>query len=137
MTRPPSETMTEREAQIMSVLWDRGRATADEVRRALPDQPHDSTVRTLLRVLERKGYVLREPEGRAYAYLPAVERAGAQRSALRGVLARFFGGSAEDLVLRLIEDEQLTSEQLDALRRSAPETPRQSNKSRRRKGGSR
>ena len=125
----------------MAVLWDLGRATADEVRRALPGGPHDSTVRTLLRVLVRKGYVAREAEGRAHVYRPAVERSRAQRSALREVLGRFFGGSAEDLVLRLIEDEQLTPAQLDALRRPSPGTGAGSDRNapprRRRKGGDR
>lgn len=139
MTRTPSETLTERESQIMAVLWGLGRATADEVRRAMPGGPHDSTVRTLLRVLVRKGYVVREAEGRAHRYRPAVERSRAQRSALRSLLARFFGGSAEDLVLRLIEDEQITPEQLDALRRPAPgaSSDRNTPPRRRRKGGDR
>src|SRR5436190_1918396 len=57
MPRPASELLTDREAQIMEILWSRGRATAEEVRTALTDEPHDSTVRTLLRVLKEKGYV--------------------------------------------------------------------------------
>lgn len=137
MTRSPSETLTEREAQIMAVLWERGRATADEVRRDLPGTPHDSTVRTLLRVLLRKGFVVREAEGKAHTYRPAVERTKAQQSALRSVLARFFGGSAEDLVLRLIEDEQLSPEQLDALSRPSTGPEPKAPIRRRRKGGPR
>jgi predicted transcriptional regulator len=121
MARRRSETLTGREAQIMDVLWRRGEATAEEVREAMPDRPHDSTIRTLLRVLEQKGYVAHEPRGKAYVYRAAVERRNAQRHALRSVLAQFFGGSAEDLVLRLIEDERITPEQLDELRRAAPE----------------
>lgn len=119
MARGRSETLTEREAQIMEVVWRLGRATADQVREALRDRPHDSTVRTLLRVLESKGYLTHEACGKAYVYSPAVGRKNAQRHALRSVLARFFGGSAEDLVLRLIEDEKITAEQLEDLRRSA------------------
>ena len=57
-----------------------------------------------------------------YVYRAVIERRNAQRWVLRGVLARFFGGSAEDLVMRLIEDERITPEQLDELRRAAPET---------------
>jgi BlaI family transcriptional regulator, penicillinase repressor len=124
MARPPSETLTGREAQVMDAIWKLGEATAEQVREALPEPLHDSTVRTLLRVLETKGYLLHEGRGKAFVYRAAVERKKAQRHALRSVLARFFGGSAEDLVLRLIEDERITPEQLDELRRSAPETSR-------------
>ncbi|MFO0891525.1 MAG: BlaI/MecI/CopY family transcriptional regulator [Isosphaeraceae bacterium] len=120
MARSPSETLTAREAEIMDVLWRLDAATAEQVREALPAAIHDSTVRTLLRVLESKGCVRRELRGKAYVYRAAIARAKAQRHALRSVLARFFGGSAEDLVLRLIEDEQLTPEQLDALRQAPP-----------------
>lgn len=102
----------------MEVLWDRGAATAEQVRAALPDRPHDSTVRTLLRTLEAKGYVVRDDRGTAYTYRAAVDRSGAQRRALRDLLERLFGGSAEALVLRLIEDEQLTPAQLDEIRRA-------------------
>ena len=119
MARPPSETLTGREAQIMEVLWRLGEATAEQVRAGLPDAPHDSTVRTLLRVLATKGYVGREAAGKAFVYRPAVARAGAQRQALRDLIARLFAGSAEDLVLRLIEDDRLSAEQLDEIRRAA------------------
>ncbi len=119
MARPPSETLTGREAQIMDVLWRLGEATADQVRAELADPLHDSTVRTLLRVLVTKGYVAQEPRGKAFAYRAAIGRAKAQANALGSVLARFFGGSAEDLVLRLIEDERLTPEQLDEIRRAS------------------
>ena len=123
--------LTEREAQIMDVLWKLGTALADEVRAALPGDPHDSTVRTLLRILETKGYVIHDVRGKSYIYRPAVERAQAQRSALRSFLGRLFGGSAEDLVLRLIEDEVLTPAQLEQIRKSVqPRRPK------RRKGGS-
>jgi BlaI family penicillinase repressor len=121
MARTPSETMTGREAQVMDAVWRLGEATAEQVREALPAPLHDSTVRTLLRVLESKGYLGHESRGKTYVYRALVERRKAQRRVLRSVLARFFGGSAEDLVLRLIEDERITPEQLDELRRAKPE----------------
>lgn len=131
MPRPVADILTEREAQIMDVLWQSGTATADEVRALLPGRPHDSTVRTLLRILETKGYVTHDVRGKSYLYRPTVERSQAQKSAVRQFLARLFGGSAESLVLRLIEDEALTPEQLEEIRKSLE--PR---RSRRRKGGS-
>jgi len=129
--RTLTEILTEREAQIMDVLWRRGEALADEIREELPGEPHDSTVRTLLRILETKGFVAHEARGKAFVYRPAVERAQAQRSALRNFLGRLFDGSAESLVLRLIEDEVLTPEQLEQIRKQAQPRP-----PRRRKGGS-
>ena len=78
MARPGSDTLTPREAQIMEVLWSEGHATAEQFRTALPDEPHDSTVRTLLRVLRDKGYVRSKNKGKAYVYSPAVKRASAE-----------------------------------------------------------
>jgi predicted transcriptional regulator len=122
--------LTEREAQIMDVIWRLGEATAEQVREALPGAPHDSTVRTLLRVLETKGYLTHESRAKAYVHRALVGRQKVQRLVLRSMLARFFAGSAEDLVLRLIEDEHLTQNQLDELRRAS--TSRAGPKARRR-----
>jgi len=118
MARRNSDPLTEREAQIMDVVWRLGEVTAEQVREGLPGSPHDSTVRTLMRVLEAKGYLTHQTKGKAYVYRAAVGRRKAQRLAVRSMLTRFFAGSAEDLVLRLIEDEQLSQEQLDELRKS-------------------
>jgi len=119
MARPASGGLTPREAQIMEVLWTEGPCTADRIREALPDRPHDSTVRTLLRILETKGCVKHSIQGKAYIYRPAVKRASAERKAVNSLLQRFFGGSAEALVLRLIEDEKLTAEQLEQLKNTS------------------
>jgi predicted transcriptional regulator len=137
MPRRTSETLTGRESEIMDVLWDLGAATAEQVREGLGGSPHDSTVRTLLRILERKGYVAHEAKGKAFLYRAAVPRQKAQRKALRTILARFFGGSAEDLVVRLIEDEWITPKQLDALRRTAsrPKPEAGPERGQRRRGG--
>jgi len=115
MARPVSDSLTEREAQIMEILWARGDATAETVRQALPDEPHDSTVRTLLRVLKDKGYV-RVKGRQPVTYLPRVSREQAQSKAAKSLLVRLFGGAAEALVLRLLEDEQLTPKQIDHLK---------------------
>jgi predicted transcriptional regulator len=131
MVRPPTETLTGREAEVMDAVWRLGAATAEQVREALPRPLHDSSVRTLLRILESKGYLRHEVRGKAYVYHAAVGQAKAQGKVLREVLTRFFGGSAEDLILRLLEEEHLTPEQLDELRHAAPV------RSRRRRGGQR
>ncbi len=101
----------------MNVLWSQGCSTAETVREALIDRPHDSTVRTMLRVLKEKGYV--RIRGRQPAtYEAKVDRAQVQTKAMRSLLSRFFGGSVEALVLNLVDDEELTLEQLDQLRKS-------------------
>src|SRR5258708_5077268 len=128
MVRPPAAVLTDREAQIMEVLWNKGTATAEQVRESLPDCPHDSTVRTMLRVLKNKGYV--RIRGRQPAvYVPKIGRTDVQSKAAQSLLSRFFAGSAEDLVLRLVEDERLTSEQLEQLRHSLLQRKRKGEKS--------
>lgn len=118
MPRATSDLPTRREAQLLDALWNLGPATAEQIRAALPDGPHDSTVRTLLRVLEGKGYVKHDVRGKSYVYRAAVPRNKAQRTAVRKFVSRLFGGSAEDLVLRLLENEQITPEQLERLRKN-------------------
>src|SRR5580704_9803856 len=96
----------------MDVLWKTGSATVAEVAEALPKQLGlaYNTVLTTLRILEDKGYVRhsKSKEGRAFIYKPVVSREAASRSAVRHLLGRFFGNSAEALVLNLLEDEDLS-----------------------------
>ena len=125
MPRPASDTLTARESEVMMVLWERGPVTADVVRTSLPDDPHDSTVRTLLRVLEEKGYVRHTTTGKAYVYEAVVRRENAVRGAVRNLLKRFFDGSASALVQRLIEDEELSPEEIETLQREAQRAERE------------
>lgn len=125
MAKKSSKGYTAREAEIMEALWRLGNATAERIRLELPHRPHDSTVRTILRILESKGKVRRDTRDRVHVYRAVADRARAQSRALAEVLGRFFGGSAEELVLRLVEDEHLTAEQLQVLRESRKEKPHQ------------
>lgn len=101
----------------MDVLFRLGRATATQVMDALPGEPHLSTVRTQLRVLERKGHVRHEEESLRYVYLPVVARRTARRSALRHLVETFFEGSAEQAVTALLGSEgpRLTDEELERI----------------------
>ena len=117
MVRPTSDVLTERETEIMQVLWDRKNASSEEIRLALPGDPHDSSVRTILRILVKKGHVAVDTAVRPTRYAAKVPKDQLQTKAMKSFLERFFGGSAEDLVVRLLEDEQLTQEQLNAIRR--------------------
>jgi predicted transcriptional regulator len=107
---------TARELDVMSVLWERGPSTVAEVRKALDDTLAYTTVLTVLRILEEKGHIAHTTEGRAHRYRPLVERAAAGGSALKRVTQRLFGGSPELLLTRLVEDEDLTDEELERMR---------------------
>jgi predicted transcriptional regulator len=111
--------LSRRERQIMDFLYQRGRATAAEVQRSLPDPPSYSAVRAVLRVLEEKGHVRHDQDGPRYVYLPRLARDRAKRSALRHVVKTFFGGSAEQALAALLDDgsADLSEEELDRLAR--------------------
>ena len=106
----------EREMDLMEVLWERGSATAAEVRDALEDELAYNTVLTILRRLEEKGYLGHAEEGRAHRYHPLIEREQVRRSALQRLLNRVFGGSPELLVNHLVSDRKLTEEEIRRLR---------------------
>jgi BlaI family penicillinase repressor len=92
-----------RERQIMDVLYQSGKATAAEVRAAIPDPPGYSAVRAMLRILEDKGHVRHERDGARYVYQPTVARDRAKRSALKHLLQTFFDGSASQVVAAMFE----------------------------------
>jgi BlaI family transcriptional regulator, penicillinase repressor len=93
-----------RERQIMDVLYRLGQATAAEVMEALPDPPSYSAVRATLRILEDKGQVRHEEEGPRYVFRPAVARDRAKRTAVRHLVATFFGGSPEAAMATLLDE---------------------------------
>jgi BlaI family transcriptional regulator, penicillinase repressor len=107
---------TDRELDIMGVLWERGPSTVSEVREALTDDLAYTTVLTVLRVLEEKGHVGHEEEGRAHRYFPRVQRAEAGESALRRLTRKVFRGSPEMLLTHLVSDRQLTDSDLRRMR---------------------
>jgi predicted transcriptional regulator len=91
----------------MNVLWKQGAATVSDVVEALPADPPVAytTVLTLLRILEEKGYVRHTKQGRAFVYEPLVGSKEASSKAIRHLVSRFFGGSPEQLVMKLLEEE--------------------------------
>jgi predicted transcriptional regulator len=107
---------TERELEVMDVLWERGASTVAEVQELLPDELAYTTVLTMLRTLEEKGYVTHAEEGRAYRYSPVVERSEAGASAVRRLMRKLFRGSPELLLTHLVSQRGLTKEQLEAMR---------------------
>lgn len=119
MARPRSPRLTDGEARLMNVLWDKGQATVGEVVEALPGKPPASysTVQTLLRILESKRYLAHEKIGRAFVYRPIIERHQAQRKALSHLLDRFFNDSPSELVLNVLADERLDPAELKRLKK--------------------
>jgi predicted transcriptional regulator len=107
---------TDRELDIMAVLWERGPSTVAEVRDALDDALAYTTVLTVLRTLEEKGYVGHEEVGRAYRYHALVARDIAGRSALRRMLGTLFGGSPELLLTQLVSERGLPPDSLRRMR---------------------
>ena len=100
------------------LLWERGVATVEEIRDDLPDDLSGSTVRTLLQIMHDKGHVGSTKRGKANVYGPLAAREQAQTTALRALTARLFQGSARSLMARLVEEEEISLEELDALRRT-------------------
>ena len=107
---------TDRELDVMGVLWEQGPSTVSEVRESLTDDLAYTTVLTVLRVLEEKGHVGHEEEGRAHRYFPRVQRAEAGESALRRLTRKVFRGSPEMLLTHLVSDRQLTEADLRRMR---------------------
>lgn len=96
--------LSNRERQIMDILYRNGSATAAEVHEKLPDPPSYSAVRATLRILEEKGQVRHEQDGPRYVFRPAVARDKAKRTAVRHLLSTFFDGSTELAVATLLDE---------------------------------
>lgn len=119
MPRPKAADLSRRERQIMSIIYQLGRATGADVLGELEDPPSYSAVRTHLRILEEKGHLRHEQDGPRYVYVPTLPRDRARLGALRQVLHTFFDGSASQAVAALLDsaDRPVTPEELDQLAR--------------------
>lgn len=118
LPRYRSVTLTEAELRIMNVLWEKGSATVHEVLGALPAKsaPAYNSVLTIIRILEKKGFVKHIKDKRAHVYLPLVDREKATRFEVGNVVRRFFGNSEESLVLNILEEKGIDAEELRRLR---------------------
>ena len=109
-------TFTDRELDVMAVLWARGSGTVSEVRDALAGDFAYTTVLTVLRTLEEKDYVTHVAEGKAHRYMPTVEPDVAGRSAITRIVDTMFAGSPELLLTQLVSDRRLDRKKLKQLR---------------------
>ena len=110
-------SLAERELDVMGVLWELGSGTVAEVRERLPVDLAYTTVLTILRNLEAKGFLRHEEEGKAHRYIPLVAQQTARRSALARMIEKLFDGSPELLLTQLVDDHALGAEEMRRLRR--------------------
>ena len=105
-------SLGERELDVMTVLWQHGSGTVGEVQESLGTALAYTTVLTILRNLEAKGFLRREEEGRAHRYFPKVKQRAAQRRALRRLIDTLFRGSPEALLTHLVDEQELSAKEL-------------------------
>jgi BlaI family penicillinase repressor len=117
MPRGKSQHLTPLELEIMKVLWETGPANVQTVQQRLERELAYTTVQTMLNVLHRKGKAKRTLKDKAYFYRPAVSRSQVIGHAVTDLIDRMFGGSAEGLVMSLVETRHLTPEKLSRLRK--------------------
>jgi BlaI family penicillinase repressor len=110
-------SFTDRELDVMSVLWRGGSGTVTEVREGLDDDLAYTTVLTILRTLEEKGFVTHLTEGKAHRYVPAVSQDAAGKSALSRLLDKVFAGSSEMLLAQLVSERNVDADELKRLRK--------------------
>jgi BlaI family transcriptional regulator, penicillinase repressor len=122
MARRKTERLTPLELEIMHVLWDTGAANVQMVQQHLKRHLAYTTVQTMLNILHRKGKVKRTLKERAYFYRPAVSRSHVTGQHLSDMLDRLFGGSAESLVMSLVETKHLTPKKLARLQKLLEES---------------
>jgi predicted transcriptional regulator len=117
--RPPSKTLTDQELEIMKIVWVRQTATVRDVYEALLERRKVAytTVMTMMKILEQKGYLHRKQVDRAYVYRPAQPKNQVIGKMVRDFVNRVFNGSAEPLLVHLIEDRRLTGDEIEEIRR--------------------
>ena len=116
MPRKPSKVFTDKEMEIMKIIWQMGEATVKDVQDKLPGQPHYNSVLTIIRVLERKGHLIHRAEGKTHFYSAGESKEKARSRLLRHLVDQVFGGSAASAVLNLVQAGDLTKEDLDQIR---------------------
>src|SRR5947209_18917763 len=116
MPRKKTLTLTNAEHRIMEVIWAKGSATVAEVVDALKGKDAYTTILTLMRILKAKGFLSSRKEGRAFVFVPKVDRDTAARKAVHQLLSKFFAGSPSELVLAFLREEDLTPEELEVIK---------------------
>ena len=108
--------LTNRELDVIAVLWETSSATVSEVRAAVSDELAYTTVLSVLRGLELKGYIRHESEGRAHRFYPTIQPSDAEDRSLGRVLDKLYQGSRELLITRLVAEKELSRDELERIR---------------------
>lgn len=128
MPRKPSITFTDKELEIMRVVWNSGEATIKQIQEQLLGDKHYNSVLTIVRVLEQKGHLTYRVEGKAHIYKAKVPHKKARRGVISHLVENVFGGSAVSLVLNLVEAGDLSGEDLDEIRKQISKAKREEKK---------
>jgi BlaI family transcriptional regulator, penicillinase repressor len=122
MIDKPLPDLSELEREVMQLIWAAGRTTAEAVREELPRRLKESTVRTVLKRLEEKGYVAHAVEGRTYVFEATRARQQVAAGAVRRIVDRFCNGSVEEVLVGMMDAKMFNRRQLDALREKIGKT---------------
>ena len=135
MARRRKPELSQLESKVMDIVWSLENATAEDIRLTLEKEQaiKDSTVRTILRRLEEKGYVEYEVDGRTYVYRPQVQSHHVATDAVRGIIDRFCDGSVENLLVGMVDDKLLTPDKLRELAEKIAEAEAGEKRARRKK----
>lgn len=130
-TRKRSKPLSELEHLVMDFVWSHGPCTADQVRESLaPNRPmKDSTVRTILRRMEKKGYIVHLVEGRTYLYRSVQPRESVAVRAVKQIVDRFCGGSVEQLLMGMVDSKLIDRRELEKLVQKVAQKKREERKS--------
>src|SRR5215470_14158325 len=117
--RPRSKTLTGQELEIMKVVWEREQVTVRDVYEALLERRRVAytTVMTMMKILEQKGYLKKTQADRAYVYRAAQPKRQVVGAMVRDFVNRVFNGAAEPLLVHLVEEHDLTREDLEEITR--------------------
>lgn len=114
--KPKTQELTRAELEIMQILWDRGSGFVNDILEALPEpKPAYNTVSTVVRILEKKGYVEHKAYGKSHEYYPIVDRDSYTQGFMSSVLNSFFGGSASRMVSFLSSNKSISMEEADEI----------------------
>jgi predicted transcriptional regulator len=116
MPRKPSRVFTDKELDIMKLIWQMGEATVKDIQEQLPGAQHYNSVLTIIRVLERKGHLVHRAEGKTFFYSAGESGEKARIRLLRHLIDQVFGGSAASVVLNLVQAGDLSKKDLDRIR---------------------
>lgn len=116
MPRKPSKVFTEKELEIMKLVWQMGEVTVKDIQEQLPGTQHYNSVLTIIRVLERKGHLVHRAEGKTFYFSAGESGEKARIRLLRHLIDQVFGGSAASVVLNLVQAGDLSKKDLDKIR---------------------